>query len=320
MNVSVIIPAYNREKTIKRTILSVLNQTVPPIEIIVVDDYSADSTVEIVKEICRTNKCISLLQMKRNCGAQAARNYGIKKAKGEWIILLDSDDELLEHSVECYIKAVKENPGYDIYYGDYYDNKNGKIKYINCRMRGRNGCYFENILYSSKVLFQNMIVQKSALENIGLLDEHVPAYQEWDTHIKLAMKHRYYYIHKPMFMYYSLYDGETISKDLVRAKNGFRFVVISNWDIFKKFGVQSIVFYFQGIFWHYKRCDDCKKYFFIVMMRIVELLSVSRLGSNVCMILFEKLCKKSRNNILGVKNGIERNKKKRNTISYNHKK
>jgi len=89
--VSVIIPTYNRAHTIGRAIKSVLNQTYQDFEIIVVDDGSTDNTEEVVKSF--RDKRIRYIQHKKNKGAAAARNTGIKSAKGKYIAFQDSDDD-----------------------------------------------------------------------------------------------------------------------------------------------------------------------------------------------------------------------------------
>ena len=91
--VSVIIPSYNREKTIKRAVESGLNQTYKDIEVIVVDDCSSDKTIEILTSI--KDKRFSYYKLDKNSGACVARNLGIEKVKGDYIFLHDSDDEWL---------------------------------------------------------------------------------------------------------------------------------------------------------------------------------------------------------------------------------
>lgn len=277
MNISVVIPAYNREKTIERALMSVLRQTVLPYEIIVVDDGSVDSTAEIVRKIRGGNSLVRLLRLKRNRGAQAARNCGIKAAKGEWIAFLDSDDEFLEHSLEIYCETVRNNPGYDVYYGDYYANKKGKVHYKNCRMKGRDGDFSEDILYRPKVLFPGMLVHRKALEDIGLLDENVPAFQEWDTNIRLSRNHRYYYIQKPLFIYYTMYGGETISTQKKRDAKGFWYVVMTHQDLFFKNGVEGVIYYYAGMQGRYRRYGDKRQYYYAFMSEIAQMAAQSKI-------------------------------------------
>ena len=91
--VSVIIPTYNRAHLVGRAIKSVLNQTYRDFEIIVVDDGSTDNTKDIIKEFQKKDKRIKYIPYEKNKGGSAARNTGIKAAKGEYIAFLDSDDE-----------------------------------------------------------------------------------------------------------------------------------------------------------------------------------------------------------------------------------
>jgi succinoglycan biosynthesis protein ExoO len=92
MDFSVIIPAYNVSGIIGRAIRSAAAQTLPPLEILVVDDCSTDNTVEVVKALGSEIPSLRLLSSLANGGPSAARNIGLRAAKGDWIALLDSDD------------------------------------------------------------------------------------------------------------------------------------------------------------------------------------------------------------------------------------
>ena len=108
--ISVVIPAYNAEKTIIECINSVLNQTRIDLieEIIIVDDGSKDQTANVVRENF-DNKLIRIIS-KSNGGVSSARNTGIKSAKGKWIALLDSDDIWLPNKIEKQVKAIQTYP------------------------------------------------------------------------------------------------------------------------------------------------------------------------------------------------------------------
>jgi len=92
MDFSVLIPAYNVSGIIERAIRSAAAQTFPPREILVIDDCSADNTVEVVKALTQDIPSIRLLSTPANSGPSAARNVGLRAAQGDWIALLDSDD------------------------------------------------------------------------------------------------------------------------------------------------------------------------------------------------------------------------------------
>jgi glycosyltransferase involved in cell wall biosynthesis len=111
--VSVIIPAYNAARYITDAIESVLGQSYPPSEVIVVDDGSTDETVEIVR---RYGDRIILLQQ-CNRGPAAARNAGIGRASGEFIAFLDADDVWTSRNLELQVGMLTEHPEYVLTYG-----------------------------------------------------------------------------------------------------------------------------------------------------------------------------------------------------------
>jgi len=122
MNISVVIPTYNRIELLKRSIDSVINQTIKPSEIIIVDDGSNDGTEAMVKKQYDSLKIIK----QKNKGASAARNSGIKASSGEWICFLDSDDEWKNDKLEKQITAVANNSDYKFFHSNEIWIKNGK--------------------------------------------------------------------------------------------------------------------------------------------------------------------------------------------------
>ena len=89
--ISIIIPVYNVEKYLAKCLDSVLHQTYHDIEVILVDDGSIDESGIICDEYAKRDNRISVYH-RENCGVSATRNFGLKKAKGEWILFVDSDD------------------------------------------------------------------------------------------------------------------------------------------------------------------------------------------------------------------------------------
>lgn len=123
--ISVIIPIYNVEKYIKQCLESVLNQTYKNLEIILVNDGTKDSSMEIIEEYLLDERIIVI--NKENGGLSSARNYGLEKVTGEYIYFLDSDDWLEENTLEILINNSND---VDIVRGNfyYYDEiKNTKI-------------------------------------------------------------------------------------------------------------------------------------------------------------------------------------------------
>jgi len=107
--VSIILPAYNSEKYIGRTLDSVIKQTYKKWELIIVDDCSTDSTANIVKEYTRKDPRISYNKLQKNSGAAVARNKAIDKAKGRYLAFLDSDDIWFSGKLEKQINFMRKN-------------------------------------------------------------------------------------------------------------------------------------------------------------------------------------------------------------------
>ena len=237
-NISAVIPSYNRKDTIKRCIDSILKQIYPIFEIIIVDDGSDDGTLEIIHNEFKSDKRIRIIRQNHK-GAQAARNAGIREAKGEYIAFLDSDDEWLPDKLAMQVQELKKNPN-AVICGDgiiqqdwlgnipkvydtagYKNNRIGERKPF--KLGGKSGYVYKEILKKSFCLFQALLTSKKNLIDVGMLDENVPSYQEWDIAIRLAEKYEFIYIHKPLFIYH-LHDGDTISKSPRKNVDGLEYI------------------------------------------------------------------------------------------------
>ena len=113
--VSIIIPTFNREKIIGETILSIINQNFSNWECIFIDDRSTDNTIDLIKKYCAKDTRFSFFNRpdEKAKGPSSCRNFGITKAKGDFIIFLDSDDLLASYCLSERIKAFEEFPKND---------------------------------------------------------------------------------------------------------------------------------------------------------------------------------------------------------------
>lgn len=113
---SIIIPAYNAEKTIEKCIESVQEQTYPNWEVIVIDDGSSDKTAEIAKKILPHRNVIT----KENAGVSSARNLGITLSEGDYLLFLDADDYLPPKTLELYEQTIRKEMNPDVIFGSFY--------------------------------------------------------------------------------------------------------------------------------------------------------------------------------------------------------
>lgn len=109
MQFSVVIPAKNEAASVSTAIASALSQEQTSVEVIVVDDGSTDETRLLVEEICQKDDRVVLLSNATSAGVSAARNQAIKVAKGEWIALLDADDEFLPGRLARLLREAEEH-------------------------------------------------------------------------------------------------------------------------------------------------------------------------------------------------------------------
>lgn len=147
--VSIIMPSYNTAKYISDSINSVIAQTYPDWELIIVDDCSTDNSLDVIASF--DDPRIIVLQNEKNSGAAVSRNYALREAKGEWIAFLDSDDTWAPEKLEKQIAFMKEK-GYAFTFTDYRICLNGVwMPYINTapdvidKRRMYNYCYFSTI-------------------------------------------------------------------------------------------------------------------------------------------------------------------------------
>lgn len=246
--VSVVIPAHNRAGTIDYCLKSVLAQTYPHFEIIVVDDGSTDNTCKVVQSF--QDARIRLLSHLSPRGAQAARNTGILAATGRWIAFQDSDDEWLPERLQRGIDVIHGVGGDEhvVVHADMFrftPETNSQIMWSLPAVSGKDA--YQTVLSAPGPVFQTLLVSKLALQEIGLLDEKVPSYQEWDTAIRLARICRFEHIQEPLAVYW-LHAGETISKNKRREIDGFRYVTVKHREeIIRVAGVQAWYVHVAGL-------------------------------------------------------------------------
>ncbi|MCF7954849.1 MAG: glycosyltransferase [Phycisphaerae bacterium] len=201
LTISVVIPAYNVEQCISRTIESVLAQTHPADEIIVIDDGSTDNTVEVVRSF--GDKVILIEQ--ENAGASLARNNGIKAAKSQWIAFLDADDEWLEEKLELQIDLLKQNPNLDWITGNYYlyDTQTAQKTVAltqsnlsdisNALGQGnRFNDFFEAYMVRGHGHTDTMLIKRELLIKAGMFDVDLPRINDYDMWLRVG------YLKKPL--------------------------------------------------------------------------------------------------------------------------
>ena len=181
MNISVVIPTYNRRCSVQSAIQSVIDQSLKADEIIVVDDGSDDSTGEVLRKEFPLVKLIR----QDNAGVSAARNHGIREAAGEWIGFLDSDDLWHQDKLFRQVTALRRNCDYQACHCDEIWIRNGKrVNPMNKHAKPE-GWIFKNCLARCCVSPSAVLVRKDLLESAGLFDENLPACEDYDLWLRI---------------------------------------------------------------------------------------------------------------------------------------
>jgi len=186
MEISVIIPAYNREATICRAIRSVFQQTFQDFELIIVDDYSQDGTIEAINTC--SDPRIKIIRHHQNLGASAARNTAIKSSSGRYLAFLDSDDEWLPEKLSRQMGSIRSGQEGIIanVTGFYlFDEYNIKRK----EMLSQPASWYKYLLMGLGVNPSNWVVSRKAFEHIGYFDPSLARYEDWDWLLRFTKRY-----------------------------------------------------------------------------------------------------------------------------------
>lgn len=184
MDVSVVIPAFNAQKTLKRAIESACNQTMPPKEVIVVDDGSTDGTPKVVEELKKLYPSI-ISYYQPNAGLSAARNKGILSATSQWVAFLDSDDWWNLGKLEEQSQSLDRSKADLVYTTMFMHMHNGDVRriYLN-----RNSDSLSALRYGNSITPSTVVVKRDALLQVGLFDENLRGAEDWDIWVRLAIQ------------------------------------------------------------------------------------------------------------------------------------
>ncbi|MBW4479704.1 MAG: glycosyltransferase [Tolypothrix brevis GSE-NOS-MK-07-07A] len=212
--ISVIIPAYNCAKTIKQTIESVLIQNFTDFELIVINDGSTDSSLDIVSKI--KDSRIKIFSYP-NAGGNVSRNRGISHAVGEFISFLDADDIWIPDKLATQLQALEENPTTKVTYSwtDYID-ENGKFVHSGTHI-SLNGNVYEQLLVKNFLENgSNPLICKDALLAVGGFDESLLAGQDWDMWLRLAREFNFVAVPEVQILY--RISANSLSSNLARQE------------------------------------------------------------------------------------------------------
>ncbi len=182
--VSVIIPTFNRRERVQNAIASVLNQTRKPDEVIVVDDGSTDGTFNAISQKFPQVQLI----FQENRGVSAARNAGIRTAKGEWLAFLDSDDEWQPEKLEKHLAYARRHPEFRVSQTNEIWIRNRRFVNPMKKHGKRVGRFFADALKLCLVSPSAVMIHRDVFNEIGLFDETLPACEDYDFWLRVLAR------------------------------------------------------------------------------------------------------------------------------------
>lgn len=212
--ISIIVPLYNKQAQVKKTLNSILTQTYGDFEIVIVDDGSTDNSVEVVESVY--DKRIRLFR-KDNGGPASARNLGVKMARGEWILFLDADDTLVESVLGLVVENIKKNKHADVFTYNQYAEIEGN-RYLRNSKHVDGKVFFPFLSYYINDIYpgpgRTVVKRKIMLEEP--FREDIRRHEDTENTFRLMRKYHFYACSQPLFCY----NQDTLSAS--RKRDNFR--------------------------------------------------------------------------------------------------
>ena len=204
-SVSVIIPTFNRRAFLREALESVCQQTCAAAEIIVVDDGSTDGTEEMIKTLPGPIRYLS----QANQGPAAARNFGMREARTEWIAFLDSDDRWLPEKLQLQANFLEAHPNLDFIFGTQVNEENGnrssepeildiEVYRALCRQSAEVRDFFDLLLRHNPVPTSSVVFRRSCLEKVGAFEEHRWRCEDYELWFRFARECRAGFLNAPL--------------------------------------------------------------------------------------------------------------------------
>ncbi len=198
LEVSVIIPTYNRREPLRKALASVLAQRATAFEVIVVDDGSSDATGAMIEKEFPSVRCL----YQSNRGPAAARNRGIETASAEWIAFLDSDDEWMKDKLRAQLDYFHANPDLRIAQTEEIWVRNGRRVNPMKKHEKSGGWIFEKCLPLCVISPSAVMIHRDVFAETGLFDESYPACEDYELWLRIAAKFPVGLIREPFIVKY----------------------------------------------------------------------------------------------------------------------
>lgn len=219
MDLTIVIPVYNREKIVSATLNCVAAQTYRPLNLILVDNNSTDASLQVLRDFKEANQApdfrISVLQ-ETTPGACAARNCGLLAAKSEWIMFFDSDDLMTPDYVEQYSKAMKADPDADIFAIRLQLDDGKGIRQLAFVPHD----IFANHIIHSMLSTQRYIARRKHFIEAGCWNRNTPTWDDWELGIRMLLSRPKIHYISDKARVTAVFQNESITGDNFHSKHG----------------------------------------------------------------------------------------------------
>jgi len=233
---SIVIPLFNKEESIRYCLNSVFKQSYTNFELIIVNDGSTDKSPEIISEFVR-DKRLRLIHQS-NKGVSAARNEGIRQSNGNWICFLDADDVWDKNYLSNVSKLIKKYPQASMIGHAYYQMNTNNILIdfgLPPKFEGYIEDYFSHVSSKRRTLYftSATCVQRSVFDEIGGFDKRIRRGQDLDMWFRIALNYKIVYCDRRL-VYYKV-DSENNSKQIKDIKSWVHhFLLDKHYALYKQ--------------------------------------------------------------------------------------
>jgi len=207
MQLSIIIPNFNRRSTIGRAIRSVVEQHYlserDDWELIVVDDGSTDGSADFIRDSFDFVKVVE----QKNAGVSAARNAGLSYATGDWIALLDSDDEWLPHKLSAQFDLLDRSNLKVCHTEEIWIRNGVRVNQMN-KHRKTGGWIFQRCLPLCAMSPSSIVIHRDVFDDVGLFDTELPACEDYDLWLRIASQYEVAYVEQACINKYGGHDDQ----------------------------------------------------------------------------------------------------------------
>jgi len=203
LDITVVIPTYNRYEFLKRALTSVYAQTHMPKEVIIIDDGSTDNTFSIQEQFP-----FAKYIYQKNSGVSSARNLGIEHSTCQWIAFLDSDDEWHVDKLKLQVEFHNHNPSAKMSYTDEKWIRDGVEVKIPKKFKKYGGDIFNECLSHCIIAPSATLIHKDLLDEVGLFDESLEVCEDYDLWLRVACGNSIRLINKQLITKYAGHDDQ----------------------------------------------------------------------------------------------------------------